>query len=690
MNNQVQYLWMIPLLPLLGFLINGVVGLLANRLKGVKPNRYFVTFIACGLVFVALLTSIAAVWQLAQRPAEERLIQQTAFVWMAGAEGPTTGYGHGAIPAGIARFIVEWGFQLDPLSAVMMLVVTGVGFLIHVFAVGYMWDDPGYYRFFSYMNLFMFAMLTLVMGNNYLMMFLGWEGVGFCSYALIGYYFHKKSASDAGKKAFIVNRVGDYGFTVGVLLLFATFGTFNFGQLTDLVKGLPAEVHFGVISAITLLFFIGATGKSAQIPLYVWLPDAMEGPTPVSALIHAATMVTAGVYMITRSSFLFTRAPVTLELVGFVGITTALVAAALGLFQRDIKKVLAYSTISQLGYMFAALGVAAFSAGIMHLMTHAFFKGLLFLGAGSIIHAMHHEQDMQNMGNLRKYMPWTFWTMAAAWLAICGIPPFAGFFSKDEILWRAFATHHYVFYAIGLLAAGMTAFYMTRLMILTFWSKERITEHAKHHLHESPAVMTAPLVVLALLSVVGGWIGLPAWAGGSRFEEWLEPVFRASILPAPAHHGTGLEIGMAIASVAVAAVAGLLAYVIYQRRGVTPDTEMGWGHIWNVIYHKFYIDELYDALVVNRVKDLGNLLAAFDLHVIDGIFVDGTAATTRGTATLSGWFDRYVVDGLVNLQAWVVQNVSGVLRKVQTGVTQNYALAIVLGIVILSFLYIFR
>jgi NADH-quinone oxidoreductase subunit L len=690
MNNQVQYLWMIPLLPLLGFLINGVVGLLANRLKGVKPNRYFVTFIACGLVFVALLTSIAAVWQLAQRPAEERLIQQTAFVWMAGAEGPTTGYGHGAIPAGIARFIVEWGFQLDPLSAVMMLVVTGVGFLIHVFAVGYMWDDPGYYRFFSYMNLFMFAMLTLVMGNNYLMMFLGWEGVGFCSYALIGYYFHKKSASDAGKKAFIVNRVGDYGFTVGVLLLFATFGTFNFGQLTDLVKGLPAEVHFGVISAITLLFFIGATGKSAQIPLYVWLPDAMEGPTPVSALIHAATMVTAGVYMITRSSFLFTRAPVTLELVGFVGITTALVAAALGLFQRDIKKVLAYSTISQLGYMFAALGVAAFSAGIMHLMTHAFFKGLLFLGAGSIIHAMHHEQDMQNMGNLRKYMPWTFWTMAAAWLAICGIPPFAGFFSKDEILWRAFATHHYVFYAIGLLAAGMTAFYMTRLMILTFWSKERITEHAKHHLHESPAVMTAPLVVLALLSVVGGWIGLPAWAGGSRFEEWLEPVFRASILPAPAQQGTGLEIGMAIASVAVAAVAGLLAYVIYQRRGVTPDTEMGWGHIWNVIYHKFYIDELYDALVVNRVKDLGNLLAAFDLHVIDGIFVDGTAATTRGTATLSGWFDRYVVDGLVNLQAWVVQNVSGVLRKVQTGVTQNYALAIVLGIVILSFLYIFR
>ena len=689
-NNQVQYLWIIPLLPLAGFLINGVVGLLFNRLRGAKPNRYFVTFIACGLVFAAFLMSVAAVWQLSQLPAEERLIQQTAFTWMAGGEGPTTGYGHGAIPAGIAKFVVEWGFQLDPLSAVMMLVVTGVGFLIHVFAVGYMWDDTGYYRFFSYLNLFMFAMLTLVMGNNYLMMFLGWEGVGFCSYALIGYYFHKKSASDAGKKAFIVNRVGDYGFTVGVLLLFVTFGTFNFSQLGGLVKGLPAEAHFGVISAITLLFFIGATGKSAQIPLYVWLPDAMEGPTPVSALIHAATMVTAGVYMVTRSSFLFTRAPVTLELVGFIGITTAFVAALMGLFQRDIKKVLAYSTISQLGYMFAALGVAAFSAGIMHLMTHAFFKALLFLGAGSIIHAMHHEQDMQNMGNLRKYMPWTYWTMMMAWLAICGIFPFAGFFSKDEILWRAFASGHVAFYAIGLCAAGLTAFYMTRLMALTFWSKERITEQAKHHLHESPAVMTAPLAVLAVGSVVGGWIGLPAWLGANRFEHWLEPVFATSILPAPAHYSHLFEFGMAAASVAVALAGIGFAWFLYMKKGVVPDTETSWGKLWEIIYHKFYIDELYDALIVHRAKDLGNLLAKFDLTVIDGFFVDGTAAATRGSATVSGWFDRYVVDGLVNLQAWVVQNVSAVLRKVQTGMTQNYALAIVLGIVILSFVYIFR
>ncbi|HQM62249.1 MAG TPA: NADH-quinone oxidoreductase subunit L [Acidobacteriota bacterium] len=689
MNGPIPYLWLIPLLPLAGFAINGLYGLITQRVRERKPNRYLVATLACGLVLAAFVLGLAACYELAQLPAEERSVEQLVFHWIQGGDVATTGYGAGAVAPGTVPFQVEWAILLDPLSAVMLLVVTGVGLLIHVFAIGYMWADTGFYRFFSYMNLFMFAMLVLVLGNNYLMMFLGWEGVGFCSYALIGFYFHKKSAGDAGKKAFVVNRVGDYGFIVGVLLLFATFGTFNFGRLAGLVKDLPAEAHFGVLSAITLMFFIGACGKSAQIPLYVWLPDAMEGPTPVSALIHAATMVTAGVYMVTRSNFLFTRAPVSLELVGFVGITTALAAALMALFQRDIKRVLAYSTISQLGYMFAALGVAAFAAGIMHLMTHAFFKALLFLGAGSIIHALHHEQDMQRMGNLRRHMPVTFATMMMAYLAICGIFPFSGFFSKDEILWRSFASGHYVFYGLGLAAAGLTAFYMTRLMVLTFFSTERITPEARHHLHESPAVMTLPLVALAVLSVAGGWIGLPAWLGANTFEHWLAPVFRHAIRPEAPHFSHGFEFAMAMGSVAVAAIGIGLAYLVYQKRGVVPDREMTWGRLWRALYHKFYVDDLYDALIIRPCKGLGNLLAAFDLSIIDG-FVNGTAAATRGSATVSGWFDKYVVDGLVNLQAWIVQNVSGVLRRLQTGVAPNYALAIVLGIVILSCLYIFR
>jgi len=688
MSNHIPYLWLIPLLPLAGFLVNGLACLFARRLgPGRPPNRLFVAFVACGLVGLALVLSLAAVFELADLPAEERIVEQHLFTWIAGGVGPTTGYG--TIPAGQAAFTVEWAYLLDPLSAVMLLVVTGVGFLIHVFAVGYMWQDTGFARFFAYLNLFMFAMLMLVMGNNYLLMFLGWEGVGFCSYALIGYFFHKKSAADAGKKAFIVNRVGDYGFMLGVLLLFVTFGTFNFNNLGQLVKDLPVEAHFGVLTAITILFFVGATGKSAQIPLYVWLPDAMEGPTPVSALIHAATMVTAGVYMVTRSSFLFTRAPISLEVVGYIGVTTALVAALMALFQRDIKQVRAYSPISQLGDRFTALGVAAFSAGIMHLMTHAFFKALLFLGAGSVIHAMHHEQDIQNMGNLRKYLPVTFVTMMAAYLAICGIPPFSGFFSKDEILWRALASGHDAFYVIGLCGAGLTAFYMTRMMVLTFFSRERITADARHHLHESPAVMTVPLVVLAVLSVIGGLIGLPAWLGPNVFEEWLEPAFRYAVRPEVPHHSHSFEMTMAAVSVAVALVGIGLAVFLYQRRQVVPDRELDWGQAWNLLYHKFWIDDLYDFLIVNRCKDLGTFLASFDLAVIDGA-VNGTAAATRGSATLSGWFDRYAVDGLVNLQAWVVQNVSAVLRKLQTGLISNYALAIVLGFVILSCLYIFR
>ncbi len=686
-----EYLWLIPTLPFIGFLINGLGGLLYKRITKKTFNRYFVSLVACGLVFISLILSTMAFVQLANMPENHKYIEQKCFNWVAAGDITTTGY-YDRIPSETKQFNVEWTYFFDPLSAVMALVVCGVGFLIHVFAIGYMWDDTGFYRFFSYLNLFMFAMLTLVLSNNFIMMFLGWEGVGFCSYALIGYYFHKKSASDAGKKAFIVNRVGDYGFSVGMFLLFVTFGTFNFKELGEIIGKLPVEAHFGILSAIGILLFIGATGKSAQIPLYVWLPDAMEGPTPVSALIHAATMVTAGVYMITRSSFLYTRTHLSLEIVGFFGVMTALYAAIMGFFQRDIKKVLAYSTISQLGYMFTALGVAAFSAGIMHLMTHAFFKALLFLGAGSIITQMHHEQDMQKMGNLRKYMPITFWTMAAAYLAICGIPPFSGFFSKDEILWQAFARGHKFFYVIGLIAAIFTAFYMTRLMILTFFGKERIDPNVKEHLKESPAVMTIPLIILGILATVGGFVGLPAWLGENRFEKWLEPVFEHNYnnpVFAMHHYSHGFEMMMAGVSILAALLGFSVALYLYGKKGIVPDDEKNWGKLWKVIYNKFYVDELYDALFVNRAKDLGNALSAFDLAVIDG-GVNGTAATTRGTATASSWFDKYVVDGLVNLQAWIVQTSSGILRRIQTGVIHNYALAVILGIVILSCLYIFR
>src|SRR5215510_14323851 len=558
--NFLDLIWLIPLFPAAGFAING--------LFGKRMPKAMVGTIAAGAVLLSFIFAAGAVYQLSQLPEHDRSHVVKVYEWINAGPATTT--------AGKAtRFVVDWSFLLDPLSSVMVLVVTGIGFLIHVYSTGYMWEEDGFYRFFAYLNLFMFSMLTLSLGSNYLMMFIGWEGVGLCSYLLIGYYFLKKSAGDAAKKALIVNRVGDWGLATGVLLIFATFGSLDFGAVGEAIKeGVAAgRYHVGdpIFIGIAIALFIGATGKSAQVPLYVWLPDAMEGPTPVSALIHAATMVTAGVYMVARSNWIYQLAPEAMAVVAIVGALTALFAASIGLVQNDIKRVLAYSTVSQLGYMFLALGVGAFTAGIFHLMTHAFFKALLFLGSGSVIHAMHHEQDMRKMGALKNKIPVTFWTMLVGTVAIAGAPPLAGFFSKDEILWKAFSSNqgHVLLWLIGAAVAGMTAFYMFRLIFMTFFGESRVDHHTEHHIHESPRSMTVPLIILAIGSVVAGYIGFPAWlGGGSAFEHFLEPVFEP--LPIPhgpeGEYGHMAEAGMAAVSVAVALMGFGLAYSKYCKR----------------------------------------------------------------------------------------------------------------------------
>ena len=527
------------------------------------------------------------------------------FDWVpAGAIHTTAG--------GLMRFDVPWGLMLDPLNSVMVLVVTGVGLLIHIYSVGYMGHEGGYYRFFGYLNLFMFSMLMLVLANNMLLMFVGWEGVGLCSYLLIGFYFLRKSASDAGKKAFIVNRIGDAGFLLGLFLTLGTLGTINFHEIGPALlaghfaKGAP------VMTAIALLLFVGATGKSAQIPLYVWLPDAMEGPTPVSALIHAATMVTAGVYMVTRMNAIFQLSPTAMDVVAVTGAVTAIFAASMGLVQNDIKRVLAYSTISQLGYMFLALGVGAFTAGIFHLMTHAFFKACLFLGSGSVIHAMSGEQDMRKMGALKGKIPTTAWTFIVATLAIAGIPPLAGFFSKDAILGSAYERSP-MLWAVGWVTAGMTAFYMFRLVNMTFFGQSRVEHDVEHHIHESPSSMTIPLIILAALSIVGGWIGWPASLGGSdRFAHFLEPVMgqRALEITTEAEKASRgantIEYLLMLASVLIALTGIGLAYRWYIKSPDRPERFAArMGGLYRLVLHKYYVDEIYDALFVNRTKDLG-------------------------------------------------------------------------------------
>ena len=656
---QESLLRWIVLLPLLGAVTNG---LLNRRLP--KPA---VGAIACGTVGLAFVLSLVSFLRLAALPAESRLLTDIVAPWL--------GYG---------PLRVDLGFALDPLSGVMALIVTGVGFLIHVYSLGYMSHDHGYQRFFTYLNLFIFAMMTLVLGENLLMLFVGWEGVGLCSYLLISFWFNEEANAAAGKKAFVVNRVGDFGFLIGTFLLGATLlphlgegeGLFSFRVMQQ-----HAHVLAPAATAIGLLLFVGATGKSAQIPLYIWLPDAMAGPTPVSALIHAATMVTAGVYMIARMNFVYVLSPTAMQVVTIVGAATALLAATIATTQNDIKKVLAYSTVSQLGYMVMACGLGAFAAGIFHVMTHAFFKALLFLGSGSVIHAMSGEQDMRVMGGLAKKLPITFWTFLAGTFAIAGVFPLAGFFSKDEILWKAFSSDGggFALWALAFLVAGLTAFYMMRLVVLTFHGENRASHEVRHHIHESPLTMTLPLVVLAVLSVAGGWVGWPAFLGGSNhFEHWLAPVFAgggheaAAVLHegsqalahgaeaahgATAAHGAGhgdvaLERGLAAASLAWGLLGLSLGYLVYSRRTKVADSMRGLAGGWpyRLLLNKYYVDEAYEGAFIRPGYRLSRtvLWKGVDAGVIDGLLVNRSALVVAVVGSIL----RLLQNGLVRFYAW--------------------------------------
>src|SRR5262245_5328986 len=679
-----KLIWVIPLLPAAGAAINGLLGK--------KLPKRLIDIVGCGLVGLAFVLALGAVNQLVHLPHHERHFEVELFSWIPAGMGELRG-------GGLAPFLIQWGFQLDPLSAVMVLVVTGIGFLIHIYSTGYMAHEGGYYRFFAYLNLFMFSMLTLVLANNFVLMFVGWEGVGLCSYLLIGFYFHKKSAGDAGKKAFIVNRVGDFGFMLGMFLIFTLFGSLDFSTVFELVKSKATSGALvsgdAMITAASILLFIGATGKSAQVPLYVWLPDAMEGPTPVSALIHAATMVTAGVYMVARCNALFVLAPTAMLLVAIVGALTAIFAASIGLVQNDIKKVLAYSTVSQLGYMFLGCGVGAFTAGVFHLMTHAFFKALVFFGSGSVIHALGGEQDIRKMGSLKEKIRTTWWTMLVGTVAIAGFPPLAGFFSKDEILWKAFSSErgHWVLWVVGALAAGMTSFYMFRMMFLTFYGKSRMEHEVEHHVEEWPWVMTGVLQVLAVGSVVAGWLGIPHVMGhilhvGNAFEHFLEPVFEHPVKIA-SHGSEGAEWGLMAVSVGIATVGFLLARQFYLVNTELPEKLMTrFRGLYTTLLNKYWVDEIYDALIVNRTKGLGTLLARFDLGVIDG-GVNGSAWLTRLTASVSGFLDFWVVDFAVR-RSDLIYYLSYPMRRMQTGIIQNYAAYTVAGILLLVSYFVMR
>src|SRR5579885_1822791 len=621
-------LWLIPLFPFAGFLVNGFFGRRMSKLA--------VSFVACGSVLLSFLWVLKTIAALG---APEAAYFEHYFTW---------------IQSGALNISVD--FAVDRLAEVMLMVVTGVGFLIHVYAVGYMAHEGGYYRFFAYFNLFMFFMLILVLGANFLLLFVGWEGVGLCSYLLIGFYFLEKFATDAGNKAFIVNRIGDFGFSLAVFLIGTHFGSLDFGKVFSQVKDMPVESSPGWITAVCLLLLVGATGKSAQIPLYVWLPDAMEGPTPVSALIHAATMVTAGVYMVARSHPIFDRAPTALMAVAIVGCVTALYAATIGIAQTDIKKVLAYSTISQLGYMFLSCGVAAYSAGSFHLMTHAFFKGLLFLAAGSVIHSLGGEQDMRKMGGLRQYIPVTFATMATATLAIAGIPGFAGFFSKDEILLHAYEASP-VYWALGVLTALLTSFYMFRLLFMTFFGEYRGAAAEQGHSgghgghdpghglpHESPLVMLVPLMILAVLSVIGGWV----WFGGV-FEHFLAPVFAGGESAAPEAVSKALEYTLMAASTIAAFLGWFLAWLLYVRSPELPQQIAdSLGGFYDAVVNKYYVDELYATLLVKPL--------------VDG----STRILWRGV-------DQGVIDAAVNDTALGARHVSDAARHMQSGNLRSYA-----------------
>jgi NADH-quinone oxidoreductase subunit L len=713
-------LLLVVLLPALGALINGTR---AFTRPLAPKNKAITNAVALGSTFLSAAVATWIVLQSAGHP-----WQHTYFEWI-----PT---GMGAVGGQIANFSIDFALRVDHLSSTMLMIVTWIGFLIHVYATGYMSHETGYTRFFTYLNLFMFMMLLLVLGANYIVMFVGWEGVGLCSYLLIGFYYDKHFAADAGKKAFITNRIGDFGFVLGIFLIFNTFGTADYEKIFALAATGGAATYGGVATAICLLLFVGAMGKSAQVPLYVWLPDAMAGPTPVSALIHAATMVTAGVYMVVRSNVLFRMSEDAMLVVAIIGAVTAIFAASIGLAQNDIKKVLAYSTVSQLGYMFLAAGVGAFTAAIFHVMTHAFFKACLFLGAGSVIHGCSGEQDMRKMGGLAKYMPRTHWTMLVATVAIAGIPPLAGFFSKDEILANAFA-HHKFIWLLGAIAAGFTAFYMFRLYFMTFRGEYRGHAPAPHHdahpvpadphghqvpaivqsqaahadhahddphghdehghglPHESPASMTGVLAILAVLSIAGGFVGLPAALGGAFptwFQQWLSPV----LLPIANvnyewHHASHAEeyVLMAV-SVAIALLGIFLAWRLYAKRAPVPDVlEHRLGFLHRVLANKYWVDELYGATVIRGTILLSTALWWIDRWVVDGLVNGVRHLTVFLFGHGSNMFDKYVVDGAVNGVAWGAKSGSGVLRRMQSGLVQNYALIMGGGIVLIALVYLF-
>jgi len=706
-----SHIWLIPLLPAFGAAVMFFFGR--------KLQKATVSAVCVGTIVLAFLMACGAVWQYSawsSTPENFHQPYQTIlYTWLGTDTGHMNYTTHDGSPA---AFQADAGFLLDPLSSIWLLFVTGVGMLIHIYSIGYMAHEGGYYRFFGYLNLFMFSMLTLILANNYVLLFVGWEGVGLCSYLLIGFYFHRKSASDAAAKAFIVNRIGDAGFLLGMFFIAWYFGSLRFTEVTQMAHSGRFAIGDPIITAATLLLFVGACGKSAQLPLYVWLPDAMEGPTPVSALIHAATMVTAGVYMVARSNALFVLAPGSMKTVAIVGALTAIFAASIGLVQNDIKRVLAYSTISQLGYMFLALGVGAFAAGVFHVFTHAFFKALLFLGAGSVIHSMSGEQDMRNMGDLGHRIPITHRTMFIATLAIAGIFPFAGFFSKDAILWEAWSREggaYRLLWGVGYVTALMTAFYMFRLMYLTFHGRPRMSHEVEHHIHESPVSMTAPLVALAICAVFAGFLGWPHSLGGSdRFTAFLEPVFapEARVLQVEGRtgqlvagveeeHNTGTEWLLMALSLGAAGLGWGMAWRSYRNadKGYTEPIAAAAPPVYDVLLHKYYVDEGYDYVFTGRrklgnarlgVMGLGEASSWFDMHVIDGA-VNAAGWITRLTATISSWWDKWIIDGLlVNGVAYSTQPFSWLARLLEWGLVQWYALVMTAGLVGFVFYYVYH
>ncbi|MBK6291657.1 MAG: NADH-quinone oxidoreductase subunit L [Candidatus Kapabacteria bacterium] len=648
-----NYAALIPLFPLIGFVI---VAFFGKRIK----NEKLIGGMASSAILASFVTAVMVFVGLVNRAPEDRTVIVKVYSWIA------TG-----------SFNVDVAYQFDQLSILFTLIITGIGFLIHVYSIGYMHGDKGFPRFFAYLNLFVFMMLNLVLASNFLLTFLGWEGVGLASYLLIGFWYDRKFdgtkitwTGDAAMKAFVVNRIGDFGVLLAMFMLFNTFGTLDYATINAQAPGV-LSVGGTAVTVITLLLFLGCTGKSAQIPLGIWLPDAMAGPTPVSALIHAATMVTSGIFLIARTNVLFAMSPTTLAVVAGIGITTALIAGTIGIAQRDIKKVLAYSTVSQLGFMFVALGVGAFTAGVFHVMTHAFFKALLFLGAGSVIHGMHHEQDIMKMGGLKKYMPITYRTFFIGTLAISGIPFLSGFFSKDEILWFAFLNGSPVLWAVGAVAAFTTAFYMWRVTTLTFDGTERFDHHHLHP-HESPSTMTIPLIVLAFLSIFGGFLGVPHVIGHAihfpnLLEHWLEPIFASGMSMLPVHGGdhTSLEIMLMTASTVLAILGILFAKRIYAN-GLDKATVMAakFKGLYQLLLNKYYVDEIYHMLIAGPIVALSR---DFLWKIADVVLIDGA----------------------VNGSARVVGATGSALRKIQSGVAQNYALVMMAGIVILVAMVVF-